>query len=74
MTTTTNPRTVRTGMVEVSATSSAKRAALIGRRAEFRTYEGEVLVGTIERLDSVWPIIRFADGTWARGTRRVRLV
>lgn len=41
-------------------------AALVGKRAEHRTSEGETLVGTIEAHDA-WNLrVRFNDGRWAR--------
>lgn len=37
-------------------------------------HPAERLVGVIERFDGFYPIIRFADGKWARGTDALELV
>lgn len=45
---------------------------LLGVEVLFRTWVGTVLVGTVESFAALgqpygYPIIRFADGKWARG-------
>jgi hypothetical protein len=52
----------------------------VGLRAVYTTWEGERLVGTVESLTGEqgqpWglPIIRFADGRWARGNSTLEIV
>lgn len=76
MTTTTDPRTVTTGKVDVSRTSAAKRAALIGRRTRVTgLYDHpQGIVGTVESIDGDRVIVRFTDGTWCYAGRRLTLV
>lgn len=40
----------------------------LGAAVIFRTYEGEALVGHIERFDGTRPVLTFADGGWAFGS------
>jgi hypothetical protein len=42
-------------------------ARFIGAKATHVCWDGEVLTGTVEAFDGIYPIIRFADGRWARG-------
>lgn len=51
----------------------------VGLVVVFRTYEGEVKVGTVETMTDPaqpWgaPVIRFADGRWARGDSDLEVV
>jgi hypothetical protein len=42
---------------------------IVGRRAIFTTAAGDRLQGTVQpptRMSSGYPIVRFANGTWAR--------
>lgn len=61
-----------TRTMTVSSSRSAKEGTsytdrFVGMKATFTTWEGEILVGTITRFASgMYPIVEFADGTWAR--------
>lgn len=51
------------------AMNKGHETAVYGREAVFTTYEGERVIGTVEaptRWSSGYPIVTFADGTWAR--------
>ena len=53
-------------------------APILGKQAVYTTYEGERLVGTVERAKGAMlsdlPIARFADGRWGRLGSVVELV
>lgn len=47
----------------------------VGIRVMHTTYDGDRIEGVIESLDgSGFPIIRFADGRWARGDSHIEVV
>ena len=54
--------------------------AIVGRRAIFTTYEGERIEGIVEAPLSgpcstgYYPIVRFADGRWARLDSQIEIV
>jgi hypothetical protein len=54
--------------------------AIVGRRAIFTTYEGERLEGVVEApltgpcSTDYFPIVRFADGRWARLDSQIAIV
>ena len=54
--------------------------AVVGRRAIFTTYEGERVEGVVEApltgpaATGRFPIVRFADGRWARLDSRIEIV
>jgi hypothetical protein len=54
--------------------------AIVGRRAIFTTYEGERMEGTVEPpltgpcSTGRFPIVRFADGRWARLDSLIEIV
>lgn len=55
-------------------------AIVIGRKAAHRTHDGTLMVGTLERPEgcnprsAYLPVIRFADGRWARADTFVTLI
>lgn len=53
-------------------------APILGKSAVYTTWEGDRLVGTVERakgaLINDLPIVRFADGRWARLGSLVEIV
>lgn len=73
MSTTTDPRTVGTGRVAISATSQVKREALLGRVTEVQLCSG-TFVGVIEAVGGTRAVVRFADGRWAWTGSTVRLL
>lgn len=74
MTLTTDPRGISAGRVQISNTSTVKRDALVGRRVAVSTYSEGRKVGTVERIEGSYAIVRFPDGRWFRSTSVVKLV
>lgn len=72
---TTDPRTVTSGRVETSATSTAKRDALIGRLARHTVNPtGDLPVAVTVRItgiDCVWPTGVIVGGEFAGRTTRL---
>ena len=52
----------------ITITGDTPHADVIGLRVRVNTHSAGPLVGVVERVECVRPVVRFPDGRWAYGT------
>ncbi len=68
-------KTRRTRISDRKAGNAAYQATWQGKRAVHTTFEGERIIGVIDwPVGQQYPIIRMADGRWARQTNALEMV
>lgn len=69
---------MQTRWVNISTAKASHSAeyceSWIGKKAIYRTHEGEELVGTISRWMQFFPVVTFADGSWGRLDQRFQVI
>jgi hypothetical protein len=60
---------------QVTITGETPHNTVIGLRVRVRTHDyPKGLIGVVERVECTRPVVRFPDGRWAYGERRMQVL